>query len=173
MAVCTVATALLLIAIGGSRRPVSLANGGPPPWPAPSGSAADIGVRTAGLPLLSTPDVVTRYAVHLDVRMNGTVVPVPRGIGVDWRARAIAPLYTSDDTGIVRIRSDAADPRFRIGQFFDEWQVPLREGTVYVNGERQPGAPGAVALAPHQEILVSFGKPAVRIPAQYAFPAGT
>lgn len=173
LVVCSAATVLLLIAIAGARRPARPVNGGPPPWPAPSGAAAGAGIRTAGLPLLSTPDVVTRYAIHLDVRVNGTAVPVPRGIGVDWAAHAVAPLYTSDDTGIVHVRSDASAPVFRIRQFFDEWQVPLRDGTVYVDGTRQDGAPGEVVLAPHQEITVSFGGRSVRGPDRYSFPAGT
>jgi len=164
---------LLLIAIAGARRPARLVNSGPPPWPAPSGDAAGAGVRAAGLPLLSTPDVVTRYAIHLDVRMNGTAVPVPRGIGVDWHAHAVAPLYTSDDTGIVHVRSDASAPVFRIGQFFDEWQVPLRDCTVYVDGARQHAAPGDVVLAPHQEITVSFGGSDAQVPNRYSFQAGT
>ncbi len=171
LAICSVATVLLLIATAGARGPARPANSGPPPWPAPA--AAGAAVRAAGLPLLSTPDVVTRYAVHLDVRVNGAAVRVPRGIGVDWHSRAVAPLYTSDDTGIVRVRSDASAPVFRIGQFFDEWQVPLRNGTVYVNGVRLHGAPGGVVLAPHQEITVSFGGSAGQVPDRYSFPAGT
>lgn len=173
LAICSVATVLLLIATTGARRPAQPVNSGPPPWPAPSAAAVDAGVRAAGLPLLSTPDVVTRYAVHLDVRVNGAAVQVPRGIGVHWRSRAVAPLYTSDDTGIVHVRSDATAPVFRIGQFFDEWQVPLRNATVYVDGVRQHGAPGDVVLVPHQEITMSFGGLAAQVPVRYSFPAGT
>ena len=147
-------------------------NSGPPPWPAPSAAAADAGVRAAGLPLLSTPDVVTRYAVHLDVRVNGAGGGVAGGIGVGWGFRAVGPLCPRDDTRKVHIRSDATAPVFRIGQFFDEWQVPLRNATVYVDGVRQHGAPGDVVLAPHQEITMSFGGPAAQVAVRYSFPAG-
>jgi hypothetical protein len=117
--------------------------------------------------------VITRYAVHLDVRVNGDAVHVPSGIGIDERSRSVAPLYTSDGTGIVHVSSDAADPVFRLGQVFAEWQVPMRDGTVYVDGSRQQGDPGDVVLAPHQEIVVSFGSAAAQAPVRYAFPAGT
>jgi hypothetical protein len=111
------ATVLLLVAIAGARRPEHPEVRAAPPWPAPS--AVGIGVREAGLALGSSPVVVTRYAVHLDV------------------------------------------------------------ATAYVNGTPYGGHPGAVVLAPHQEILVSYGPrpPAAgsagRVPSRYAFPAGT
>jgi hypothetical protein len=173
VAICTVATVLLLVAIAGSRRPAHLVNSGAPPWQAPGPASVGTGIQDAGLSLLSAPGVVTRFAIHLDVRVDGTAVRVPSGIGIDWRARTVAPLYTSDNTGTVHITSDEYSPVFRLGQFFDEWQVPLHGGTVYVDGSQQQGDPGQVVLAPHQEVLVSFGKPAGKAPAGYAFPAGT
>ena len=42
---------------------------------------------------------------------------------------------------------------FTLGQFFAEWQV-------------------ALALGPHQEIVVAYRAGSAAIPASYAFPAG-
>jgi hypothetical protein len=172
-----VATVLLLVAITGARRPEHPEVRGAPPWPAPS--AVAIGVREAGLALGSSPVVVTRYAVHLDVLVDGKPVRVPAGIGVDQRGGLLAPLSTSDDSGVIHVACDASAPVFTLGEFFDEWQVPLTAATAYVNGTPYGGDPGAVVLAPHQEILVSYGPrpPAAgsagRVPSRYAFPAGT
>jgi hypothetical protein len=126
----------------------------------------------AGLALDPTPGVVTRYAVHLDVLMDGKAVQVPAGIGIDQKSRQIAPLYTDDGTGVIHVASDSQAPSFTLGEFFDEWQVPLTNATAFVNGSPQSGDPGAVVLAPHQEIAVAFGSPAAGIPRRYTFPGG-
>jgi hypothetical protein len=182
--VSAVATVLLLVAITGARRPASLEARGAPPWPVPAPRAVAAGVHAAGLslrPAGTAAVVVTRYAVHVDVLVNGRVVPVPAGIGIDRRDRAAAPLTTSDGSGIVHVASGDEGPPFTLGQFFDEWQVALaarRLGGlrgpvgVLVNGSRVDGDPGPVVLAPHQQIAVSYGT-GPRGPAGYHFPAGT
>jgi hypothetical protein len=185
--VSAVATVLLLVAITGARRPASLEARGAPPWPAPASGAVAAGVHAAGLSLPAAGAagtaavVVTRYAVHVDVLVNGRVVPVPAGIGVDQRYRAAAPLTTSDGSGIVHVASGEEGPSFTLGQFFDEWQVALAARQlgglrgpvgVSVNGSRVDGDPGAVVLAPHQQIAVSYGTGPAG-PAGYHFPAGT
>jgi hypothetical protein len=173
VAISAVDTVLLLIAISGAQRPVRLAARGAPPWPAPSDAVT--GVRAAGLSLGSAAAafVQTRYAVHVDVRFDGKPVIIPAGIGVSGRRRGVAPLYTSDASGIVHVVSAAQAPVFTLGQFFDEWQVPLTAATAYVNGTQVSGNPGAVVLAPHQEIAVSYGAGAGSGPARFEFPAGT
>jgi len=170
--ISVIATVLVLVAIVSAQRsrPVRLQNSGAPPWPAPRSVAT--GVRAAGLSLSAAPGVVTRYAVHLDVLMDGKPVRVPAGIGIDCAARQIAPLYTDDDSGVIQIASDSPEPRFTLGEFFDEWQVPLADATAVVDGTPSDGDPGAIVLGPHQEIAVTFGSPPARIPGTYAFPPG-
>jgi hypothetical protein len=168
--VSVIATVLLLVAIMGAKRPVRLQNSGAPPWPAPR--SADTGVRMAGLALGAAPGVVTRYAVHLDVQLDGRPVRVPSGIGIDWAAHQIAPLYTDDGSGLIHVASDSAAPQFTLGEFFDEWQVPLAHAAAFVDGSPQSGDPGAVVLAPHQEITVTFGSPRTSVPVKFAFPGG-
>lgn len=143
------------------------------------------GIRTAGLSLLAAPGVVVRYAVHLDVIVDGKTVTVPAGIGIDYRGRLIAALYTSDASGIVHVESDSDGSMFTLGQFFDEWQVTLTRSrlgglrasrrdpvVVYLNGAPVAGPPGSVRLAPHQEIVVVYGPGSAAIAARYSFPAG-
>ena len=181
VAVSVVATVLLVIAITGARQQPQLAARGAPPWPAPPPGAVAAGVHAAGLSLAAGLAVATRFALHLDVTVNGRAVPVPAGLGVDSASGERAPLTTADDSGIVHVTSDAQAPRFTLGELFDEWQVALSAdrlgglhgGTVsvYVNGTLDHGDPGAVVLAPHQEIAVLVGFS--RVPSGYAFPAGT
>ena len=180
--VSLVAAVLLVAAITGARQPAQPRERGAPPWPAPSPAAVAVGVHAAGLSLAAGLVVATRFAVHLDVLVNGRVVPVPRGIGVVSASGEQAPLTTSDGSGVVHVSSDAAAPRFTLGEFFDEWQVALSADRLgglhgeivaaYVNGTPAGGDPGAVVLAPHQEIAVRVGTPS-RVPSGYAFPAGT
>jgi hypothetical protein len=173
-------TALLLLGLRGSHAPGLLARGAPP-WPAPASGAA--GVRAAGLPLLTAPGEVVRFAVHLDVIVDGRPVTVPPGIGVDTRARRTSPLYTADDSGIVHVTANSDQGVFTLGQFFDEWQVPLspeRLGglraapvTVFLDGSPVTGPPGSVLLTPHLQIAVTYRPGTAQVPAAYAFPAGT
>ena len=177
MVVTLAGLGLLVIAVAGAHGPVRLVNSGRPPWPAPAAPGVAAGVRLAGLSLSAVPGVVTRYAVHLDIQSDGKRVPVPAGVGLDRQTHQIAPLYTSDGTGIVHVMSNETAARFTVGQFFDEWQVPLRDATAWLDGARWPGDPASLTLAPHQQILVSFGpimgSVTGSVPARYLFPAGT
>jgi hypothetical protein len=174
------ATALLLLGLRGSHGPGVQARGAPP-WPAPASVPA--GVRVAGLPLLAAPGDVVRFAVHVDVIVDGKPVTVPSGIGVDAPARRTAPLYTSDDSGLVHVTSNSDQSVFTLGQFFDEWQVALTRGrlgglraapvAVYLDGSPVAGPPGSVLLTPHLQIAVTYRPGAAEVPSAYAFPAGT
>jgi hypothetical protein len=183
LAVSATATILLVIAIIGAGRPARPQARGGPPWPAPAQVA--VGVRAAGLSLRPAPGQVVRYAVHLDVIVDGQRVTVPAGIGIDYRARLIADLYSDDTSGIIHVASDSQQGVYTLGQFFAEWQVALTAGhlgglqvsrrdpvEVYLDGARVTGDPGSVVLAPHQEIVVAYRAGSARIPAGYAFPAG-
>jgi hypothetical protein len=177
------ATTLLVLGLRGSHAPGPEVRGAPP-WPAPPSVAA--GVRAAGLPLLAAPGEVVRFAVHLDVIVNGKPVTVPSGIGVDVPARSTSPLYTSDTSGIVHVTADSDQNVFTLGQFFAEWQVPLTAEhlgglrasrsapvAVYLDGSPVTGAPGSVLLTPHLQIAVTYRPGPASVPAAYAFPAGT
>jgi hypothetical protein len=184
--ISAVATVMLVMVLLASPVAARLEARGAPPWPAPGPAQIAAGVRSAGLPLQSTPGEVVRYAVHLDVIVGGRRVAVPAGIGVDSRDHLIAALYTWDTSGIVHVTSDSDQSVFTLGQFFDEWQVALTSShlgglrtsganplAVYVDGSRVAGQPGSVVLTPHLEITVAYRPGSAPIPARYAFPAGT
>jgi hypothetical protein len=172
---------LLLIAVF-SRGPAQAQTRAGPPWPAPGPAQVAVGARAAGLPLLAIPGQVVRFAVHLDVLVDGRRVAVPAGIGIDARARLVAPLYTADTSGVVHVDSDSESGVFTLGQFFAEWQVPLTTGRLgglrvpavtYVDGSRITGNPASVLLTPHLEIAVTYRPGPLAVPARYAFAAGT
>ena len=184
VALSAVTTVLLVLAVRGAPRPAGLEARGGPPWPAPASVPA--GVRAAGLTLVASPGDVVRFAVHLDVIVDGRRVTVPAGIGVDARGRLVASLYTSDASGVIHVESDSNGSVFTLGQFFDEWQVALNQDrlgglrttrpdpvTVYLNGSPVAGEPGSVRLTPHLEIAVAYRPGPAAVPAGYAFPAGT
>jgi hypothetical protein len=183
LAVSAVATVLLVTAIIGASGPARPEARGGPPWPAPG--QVTTGVRAAGLSLQPVPGLVVRYAVHLDVIVDGRRVTVPAGIGIDYRAHLIADLYSDDTSGIIHVASDSQQDSYTLGQFFAEWQVALAVDhlgglrvaqhdpvNVYLDGSRVAGDPGSLVLAPHQEIVVAYQAGSVSIPDSYAFPGG-
>jgi hypothetical protein len=155
-----------------------------PPWPAPADATA--AARNAGLPMLSSEGNVEHIHVHVDVLNDGQPIPVPANIGIDTARRAISPLHTHDDSGVVHIESPVKR-QFSLGEFFSEWGVslsadhigglratgdkPLR---VYVNGQPRAGDPAAIIFNQHDEIALLYGtsKPGETIPATYDFPPG-
>jgi hypothetical protein len=186
LALCVTATLVLVLIAAFWRAPARAGTHSGPPWPAPGPAQVATGVRAAGLPLLAIPGQVVRFAVHLDVLVDGRRVAVPAGIGVDTTGHLVAPLYTADTSGIIHVASDSDQDVFTLGQFFAEWQVPLaahrlgglrispRDPLVtYVDGSRVAGDPDAVLLTPHLEIAVTYCPGALPVPRSYAFPAGT
>lgn len=130
----------------GEVKPAATPEQGAAPWPAPGDPldrAVDAGLR---------PEPAERLAyhvhAHLDVFVNGKLVKVPAGIGINIKdpevkvftdtpdgskayggieecAQAcISPLHTHDNTGIVHTET-ATKTSNRLGQFFTEWGVKL------------------------------------------------
>lgn len=186
LAVGAAATLLLVLIVVFSRGSARAETRGGPPWPAPGPAQVAAGVRAAGLPMLAIPGQVVRFAVHLDVLVDGRRVTVPAGIGIDGPGRRVAPLYTDDASGVIHVASDSDQDVFTLGQFFDEWQVPLAAShlgglrisrgeklVTYVDGSKVAGDPDYVLFTPHLEIVVTYRPGKLRIPDSYAFPAGT
>ncbi len=142
------------------------------------------------------PPVGPREGVHVEVFAADRVLLLPAGIGarpplrlLDGRvtgAGCYGALVTLDPTGLVLVRPPAAHgAALTLGALFRAWGQPLSPGrlasfaapaggsvTVFVNGRRWPGPPGAVPLTRHAEIVLEVG-PHVPPHASYAFPAGT
>jgi hypothetical protein len=133
-----------------------------------------------------------RDGVHVEVFAADRVLLLPAGIGtrpprasLDGRittARCYGALVTLDPTGVVLVRPGA---KLTLGTLFSSWGEPLSrtrlasftaaaptEVTVFVDGKPWPGAPAAVPLTRHAEIVLEVG-PHVPPHSSYAFPPGT
>ena len=97
-------------------------------------------------------------------------------------ARCYGTLVTLDPTGLVLVSPGAG---LTLAALFRSWGQPLSRTrltsfsapagtsvTVFVDGERWPGAPATVPLTRHAEIVLEVG-PHVPPHSSYAFPAGT
>jgi hypothetical protein len=132
-----------------------------------------------------------RFGVHLELFFAGRVVIVPAGIGVappQRRAGAYVrggrcsyPLRTLEPTGVIEV---AAAVPATLGDLFAVWGQPLgtrqfagfRAGAgervrAYVGGRRWRGAPRAIPLLRHAQIVLELG---ARVPphATYRFRPG-
>ena len=138
------------------------------------------------------PALGPRDGVHVEVFAANRVLLLPAGIGtrpprgsLDGRitaARCYGALVTLDPTGVVLVRPGAG---LTLGSLFSSWGEPLSRtrlasftaaaGTgvaVFVDGKPWQGAPGAVPLTRHAEIVLEVG-PRVPPHSRYAFPPGT
>ena len=154
------------------------------PW---SAERQHLRVRLGMIGLPALPEEGTAFHIHehLDIFIRGKSVFVPEGIGIDAYERFIAPLHTHDDSGIIHVESPIREP-FTLGQFFDVWGVRLTDTCVgsycahdslalraFINGRVAMGDPRDIVLAPHQEIVIAYGRSDELphpIPSHYAFP---
>jgi hypothetical protein len=139
-----------------------------------------------------TRSLGSRDGVHVEVFAADRVLLLPAGIGsqpprtlLDGRitsSRCYGALVTLDPTGLVLVRPGT---RPTLATLFRSWGQPLSPTrltsfrapagtrvTVFVDGRLWPGAPAAVPLTRHAEIVLEVG-PHVPPHSSYAFPAGT
>ena len=139
-----------------------------------------------------TPGLGPRDGVHVEVFAANRVLLLPAGIGtkpprdvLDGRvtqARCYGQLVTLDPTGVVLVRPGA---KLTLGALFRSWGQPLSPArlasfsapagtrvTVFVDGRAWPGAPAAVPLTRHAEIVLEVG-PHVPPHQSYTFPLDT
>lgn len=133
-----------------------------------------------------------RTAVHVELFAKNRVALLPAGIGTapprtayDGRitdAGCYGPLVTIDPTGVVLIR---AGVKAQLGALFRTWGQPLSDHRIasfrapagtrvnaFVDGRRWRGAPGAIPLRAHAEIVLEVG-PYVPPHRSYTFPPDT
>lgn len=143
-------------------------------------------LKDIGLPALGAEGSALHIHQHMDLNINGTVVPIPASIGINEAGGFISPIHTHDTSGIIHVESNVVR-NFTLGQFFDLWGVRFTatclggycaDGThalrVYANGTLVSGDPRALVLAAHQEIMVVYGEASstANILATYPFPSG-
>ncbi len=139
----------------------------PAPW-APEYSA--LATRLAALKLPIQNDGAYHVHAVLRVYVDGGQVPVPANIGIEPEVSAMASTHTHDTSGIIHIESSERYP-FTLGQFFTIWGVKFTSTqlggylagngnvlSVYVNGKPVANPVGYV-MAPHDAIVVGYGKP--------------
>ena len=165
--------------------PVAATGGGTPPWPAPV--SPDDNISSAGLRLLKQEGTALHFHAHLDVRVNGTAVPVPADLGINTKTQMISEMHTHDSSGVIHIEAPDASRRYVLGQLFDEWGVRLDASHIgglaagtgktlvaYVNGKPVTGDPAQIELTAHEQITLVYGDAGATpsVAASYAFPAG-
>lgn len=148
--------------------------GSSPPWAAPSDPSS--GLQLAGLTLNTMEGTAQHFHPHLDIIDDGQAIDIPGGIGIQGYdpnttlGTAYSPIHTHQDDGVIHVESPDQTATYTLGQFFDEWQVPLSDHQIgglttdssnvlcaYVNGQLFSGAPATIQLEPAQEIELYFG----------------
>jgi hypothetical protein len=165
------------------EEPPATAMDGAPVFRVPSDAEAAIG--KAGLRVVEPGEPrELRLRAHLDVFIEGRAVTVPRGIGMVDEKRS-SPLVTTDDSGVLRVASPRKDETFRLGRFFQQWNVPLDKDCIarfcastkptkqllaFVNGELAAD-PSTIHLTDGIEIVVWYGNRDINptVPTTYTF----
>lgn len=162
---------------------------GPETVPIPKGGAtklADLtnaatGQDVDGVQCNAGEQTVTHVHTHLTIFVNGKAKIIPYGIGIPgFSAQSTAEgpfvvtgscfywLHTHADDGIIHIESPSTTTTFHLGQFFDEWGIPLSStqvgpahGTVtaFFNGRLYQGDPANLPLGDHYQIQLDVGTP--------------
>jgi hypothetical protein len=161
---------------------------GKPPWPN-DGATLSGRIGALNLQALSKEALAFHIHQHLDVYVDGTHVTLPQFLGFGFypatnKAQFITEMHTHDSSGLIHVES-AHHLNYVLGQLFGEWGVRLTSKCLgsytgscnnlqwWVNGKKRVGNPARLILKPHQEIVISTGKPPPSIPDKYAFASGT
>lgn len=140
-----------------------------------------------GLPALTAEGTALHIHQHLDMLIDGQVVPVPSHIGIDPNDQFIATIHVHDTSGVIHVESPTVQT-FTLGQFFDIWGLKFTNTCIgsdcvtdtkvlqlYVNGKLYEGDLRSFALDAHQELFLFYGAPDTlpkTIPSTYTFPEG-
>jgi hypothetical protein len=180
----------VLLAASGGGPAENLVSGPPGPEGIPlemgrvlaPASTAATGQMVDGIQCDAGSDVVYHVHTHLSVYVDGSLRPLPIGIGI------VSPvveqtghggfaeatncyywLHVHAQDGVIHIESPTVRT-YTLGQFFDIWRQPLSRDrvagvrgnlVVYVNGRRDRGNPADIVLGSHEDIQVDVGTPVV------------
>ncbi len=162
---------------------------GPETVPVPSGPKlatlinAATGQTVDGIQCQTSEKTVTHVHTHLTIFVNGKAQVIPYGIGIPG-AQAVETaqgpfvqtgncfywLHTHAFDGVIHVESPSTSETFTLGQFFDEWGIPLSstqvgpaKGTVtaFFNGRLYKGNPRDLPLGYHYQIQLDVGTPIV------------
>jgi hypothetical protein len=147
---------------------------------APLGSTLGAtGQAVDGIQCQPNEQVVYHIHAHLSMFVNGTMRPLPPGIGIvqpQPDTSSSLPFFNATSCyywmhvhaqdGVIHVESPT-QTTYTLGQFFDLWQEQLSKTqlatakgklTVYVNGKRFTGDPRSIALKSREDIQIDVGK---------------
>ena len=167
---------------------------GPETLPIPNGPAlatlhnAATGTTVDGVQCEAGEQLVSHVHTHLTIFVNGQARVIPYGIGIPG-AQAVSTkqgafvetgscfywLHTHAEDGVIHIESPSSSKSFTLGQFFDEWGIPLSTTQVgpatgkltvfFTAPGKQPrlyeGNPRNLPLGSHYQIQLDVGSPIV------------
>lgn len=143
-------------------------------------AAAASGATIDGVSCIPGEQVVYHIHAHLTIFVNGSLRPIPGGIGMvapsAQQSSSGAPFFSATNCyywmhvhaqdGVIHVESPASTT-YTLGQFFAIWRQPLNRThvgsvsgtvTVFVNGKRYSGDPARIALKAHEDIQIDVGK---------------
>ncbi len=146
---------------------------------APASTAA-IGQTVDGVQCDTSEQVAYHIHTHLSIFVDGTLRPVPAGIGIvspiaqptpngpfDGASRCYYWLHVHAQDGVIHIESPTQQ-LYTLGQFFDEWQQPLSSDqvgpatgplTAFVSGRPYQGDPRSIPLGSREDVQLDVGTP--------------
>jgi hypothetical protein len=171
---------------------------GPEGVPIPTAAAlastatAATGQPVDGIGCQTSEQTLFHIHAHLTIFVNGSARQVPAGIGIPGARAEDAPggpfvdtgncfywLHTHAADGVIHIESPVRRA-YTLGEFFDEWGLPLGPGqvgsarghvTALYNGRVYLGNPRDIPLAAHAQIQLEVGTPLVA-PVSITWPSG-
>jgi len=152
-------------------------------------STAATGQSVDGIQCNAGEKTVTHVHTHLTIFVNGKAQVIPYGVGIPGFQAVSTPqgpfvetgscfywLHVHADDGIIHIESPSTTDTFTLGQFFDEWGVPLSttqvgpatgKVTVFFTAPGKKvgiykGDPANLPLGSHYQIQIDVGTPIVK-----------
>jgi hypothetical protein len=143
-------------------------------------TTSSTGATTDGIACNAGEGTAEHIHTHLSVYVNGTMRPIPLGIGIvqpevetqdvntamAGASKCFYWLHVHAQDGIIHVEAPTKNP-YTLGQFFAVWGQKLSsttvagatgKQTVYVNGKIVTGDPTDIQLASHEDIQIDVGK---------------
>jgi len=156
------------------------------PWGPNDGKKLKARLEAIGLDALPREALKLHIHQRMAILVNGKLVALPAGIGIDRNFKFITELHTHDSSGIIHVESPV-NRKFTLGEFFDVWGLRFtkdclggfctdgnKKVRVWTDAKPVKGDPRKVVLTDHLSIVVAYGtlKSVPPIPKHFPFPPG-
>jgi hypothetical protein len=152
-------------------------------------ATAATGQTVDGVQCQAGEQLVSHVHTHLTIFVNGKAQVIPYGIGIPGFEAVTTPhgpfvetgscfywLHTHQEDGVIHVESPSASLNFHLGQFFEEWGIPLSSTqvgpakgklTVFFTAPGKKvgiykGNPANLPLGSHYQIQIDVGTPIVK-----------